>query len=517
MINSGTISAGSNSGLWNDGTITTLTNSGNIKALGGNFGLKNVNGTIGTLTNSGTISASGNYGLYNDGTATITTLTNTGTISASGNGIGIWNDTTATFTTLNNSQGASSSALTFDKKLPTNYNVIVNSAADYGKIVFSSVSGTTNFGIDSSSTLAGNTTYSAVIDGLSSGDIASGTSGTFTYSGADIDWTLDNSAGTTWDLVTAAAIATGSTNTSITTHTKENVLAGLNNLNYVTEVNFANMNTYDCDLFGENNICLSFGGRQTRISNPDTQLNGVVLVGGLKLDDTFRMGAFFHSNIDQKTQANLELSDKTPLLGGFLVWKEKGQPLGYQLKLAYAWQKKEAILTRAVVGDSEKGRGQTEIGAENFVAELQYSHRLNDNTIVRLYCAARQALISQNGYTETGINSPLTFNKINDKSSTLLLGTKFDMVVTPQLLLKGSMGIEHDMIHTVDRIEPTGLTGLTTVNLEESFNRTRPVVSAGWDYYISSYQRWSGVIQYQELPYQAMTESNVYIYYTMGV
>ena len=40
---------------------------------------------------------------------------------------------------------------------------------------------------------------------------------------------------------------------------------------------------------------------------------------------------------------------------------------------------------------------------------------------------------------------------------------------------------------------------------------------AGWDYYISSYQRWSGVIQYQELPYQAMTESNIYIYYTMGV
>ena len=112
---------------------------------------------------------------------------------------------------------------------------------------------------------------------------------------------------------------------------------------------------------------------------------------------------------------------------------------------------------------------------------------------------------------------PLTFNGIDDKSSTLLLGTKFDRVLTSQLALKGSVGIEHDFIHTVNRIEPTGLTGLTTVNLEESFNRTRPVVSAGLDYYISSYQRWSGVIQYQELPYQSMTESNVYIYYTMGV
>ena len=133
------------------------------------------------------------------------------------------------------------------------------------------------------------------------------------------------------------------------------------------------------------------------------------------------------------------------------------------------------------------------------------------------YCAARQALISQNGYTETGINSPLTFNKINDKSSTLLLGTKFDMVVTPQLLLKGSMGIEHDMIHTVDRINPTGLTGLTTVNLEESFNLTRPMISAGWDFRLSPYERWSGTVQYQELPYQSMTETSVYFNYTIGM
>ena len=185
--------------------------------------------------------------------------------------------------------------------------------------------------------------------------------------------------------------------------------------------------------------------------------------------------------------------------------------------MAYAWQTKQAILTRPVVGGTAKGRGETQVGAENFVVELQYSHRLNDTTIVRPYLAARQAHISQDGYTETGISLPLTFNAIDDKASTLLLGVKFDTVLTPQLTVKGSVGIEHDFIHTVNRIEPTGLTGLTTVNLEESFNRTRPVVSVGLDYYLSSYQRWSGLAQYQELPYQSMTESNVYIYYTLGM
>ena len=118
-----------------------MNNSGTITA-GDDYGIHN-SSTITTLINSGTISAGDDYGLYNDGTATITTLTNTGTISASGNGIGIWNDSTSTITTLDNSQVN----LTYKGKLPTNYNVIIDSTSDYGKITFSSVSGTLNFGV----------------------------------------------------------------------------------------------------------------------------------------------------------------------------------------------------------------------------------------------------------------------------------------------------------------------------------------------------------------------------------
>ena len=158
--------------------------------------------------------------------------------SASGNNIGIFNS--GIITTLNNSQGASGSALTYDGTLPTNYNIIVNSTSDFGKIVFTDVSGTINFGIDSSSTLANDTTYSSVLSGLISSDIASGISGTFvpsnarsdvsgttitisancadldisgTYSNVTINsgvtisgkgdknWSLNNSSGTLWDLV----------------------------------------------------------------------------------------------------------------------------------------------------------------------------------------------------------------------------------------------------------------------------------------------------------------------------
>ena len=57
---------------------------------------------------------------------------------------------------MSNDQGGSNT-LTFDGKVPTNYNVVLNSTSDFGKIDFSNESGSLSFGIDSSSTLAANT------------------------------------------------------------------------------------------------------------------------------------------------------------------------------------------------------------------------------------------------------------------------------------------------------------------------------------------------------------------------
>ena len=539
ITNSGTISAGTNYGLHNfdsSSTITTITNSGTISASGHN-GLRN-KGVITTITNTGTISAGTNYGLYNGTSGTITTLSNSGTISAGTNyavynhgSIGTFTNTGSltptgsheisndgTITTFNNSQGKSgSNVVDWMKVLPTNYNVIVNSASDYGQIDFDNFTGTTTFDVHSSSTLAASTTYSSVLSGLSSSDIASGTSGSIVSGSSRKDWTLDNSSGSLWDLIVAAdQDITPDTNTSVTTSVKPNVILGINNLTSVTEVNFANMNTYDCDLFDKNNICLSLGGRYTSINTPKTETNSAVLVGGYKLSDTLRVGAFYHSNLSHKTPASFTLSDKTPMTGGLLVWNQNPNHLGYQLKLANAYQQKNATLTREIVGSSEEGKGETVIEAKSYVAELQYGYQYGDNTVLRPYFAARSAVIKQDAYTETGLSSPLTFNEIKDKSTTVLLGLKFNTDLNQKLSLRGSIGIEHDIEHSVDKLAPTGISGLSVVSLTDSFNKTRPVVSLGLDYAFKPNHRLSGTLQYQELPYESKTESNAYLYYTIG-
>ena len=156
-------------------------------------------------------------------------------------------------------------------------------------MAFTNVSGTTGFGIHPSSTMAEGT-YSSIISGLSSSDITSGTSGIHSNSNAcsdvnantvmlssdcaeldingeasditidsgvtvsgtgDYDWVLNNSSGTTWDLLSTAqlddAVNTGTNIPSIATPNGQaaflflltSSLAPLINLSYLKMVKMA--------------------------------------------------------------------------------------------------------------------------------------------------------------------------------------------------------------------------------------------------------------------------------------
>jgi hypothetical protein len=229
------------------------------------------------------------------------------------------------------------------------------------------------------------------------------------------------------------------------------------------------------------------------------------------------VAGFYHKNLMHKTPSTFELRDKTPLYGALIVWNEHADKSGYQLKFSNAYQLKSAILIRDIVGASEQGKGYTEIEAQSYIAELQYSYKIVENSILSPYFATKISSVQQEGYTEVGPSSPLTFNRIKDSSGTIVGGLKFSIDMTMDLTVRGSIGVEYDLIHKVDKIEPTGMTGLTTVSLENEFNQTRPVLSLALDNYLSPNQKITTTLQYQELSYKSKAETNVYVYYTIGL
>jgi len=493
--------------------LTTLTNNGTISAT--NFyGVYANASTITTLSNTGTISAKGyavNIGVASD----ITTLINTGTLTTTNNAYyDIINQ--GTLTNFYNDQGyATSDPVKFFSSLPTNYQIIINSTSDYGQVIFNTVPGTTNFGVHSTSTIDTSATYSSVIDGLTSAKLNNTTTGTVTLSGTSYTWTLtDADSDLVWDLnFTRSGPSAADTQTSI--QAIKGQLQG--NLNSITAgANFANMNTYDCNFFDSKGGCFSFGSRYTDVQSPSMQTNSFVATGGYKIDNHFRIAGFIDQNLNNNTAHNIDIENKGPLVGLIGVWNQNANQLGWQIKVANAYQSKDASIKRTATGTSEAGRGKTDIDSQSYVAELSYNYAATSSLLLRPYLALRYALVKQDGYTETGVDNPLTYNSIRDRSKTALVGIKVKKQLTDKVVARGSVGVEHDLSHKTDNLEVSGVSGLTSESFTNNLDKTRPVASLGTDYYIDQTQRLSATAFYQELPYASTKSRTLYINYMLG-
>lgn len=537
FINDGTITNPyGGSAIWNvnNSNISSLTNNGTISNVYYN-GILNA-GTINSLTNNGTINSGLFNGIYNTGT--INSLTNLGSISGGGSVVynpgtsdifstGTSIDNTGTLTTLDNAQGKISSPLTYSGGLPTNYNIIINSLSHFGQIAFSNPDGTTTFGISSlsgSNIGVAGTRYENVLSGVDENRITNENT-EINYQNGNLSATYklvadDLSVANTWDLLILSMISGPSaTDTQASLQSLAPKLRGAFSSQAIA-TNFANMNTYDCNLFDAKGLCVSVGGQQTYVDSPGANMTSAVVVAGYKVSPTFRIGGFLNQNVNSNMGSNVDISNKTPLTGLFAVWNQNENHLGYQIKIANAYQDMDVTTTRDVIGTSEAGRGKTDLNTQSYVGELSYAFLTNeDKTLVRPYAALRYTRIKQDGYTEqTSAEStaPLTYAALADRSTTALVGVKLNHILAEKVNLTGSLGLEQDIDHHVDNLSASGVSGLTSENFNDSIKRTRPVASVGAYFMPVKNQRIAADLYYQQLPFQSTGSATAYVNYTIG-
>jgi len=280
--------------------------------------------------------------------------------------------------------------------------------------------------------------------------------------------------------------------------------------------NFPNSNTYDCNLFDVKGMCISAGGRYSTVDNPNSNSTAAVVTLGYKVNSNIRIGGFLDQSVNNNNPTGVHLSNSNPMMGAFAYWNQNPDGLGYQVKIANAYQDKDLSTTREVIGTSEAGTGKTSLTTQSYVGELSYAFMYKENTLVRPYFALRHTSIEQDAYTETGVTTPLTYSALNDRTTSALMGVKFKHAITEKTKLTGSLGIEQDLHHKTDQLTASGVSGLTSENFSGDIHRTRPVASIGATYDIAKTQRLSGEVLVQQLPFQSTTGATAYFNYMIG-
>ncbi|MBS0307420.1 MAG: autotransporter outer membrane beta-barrel domain-containing protein [Proteobacteria bacterium] len=513
------LSSATSSSLVNNGFIFTNNQWGLWVQSGGNVDVLN--------SSSGEMRGVVRYGISNQGT--IGTLTNVGSIRGGFGSIG--NAGVAGITVFNNLQGAqAASPITLVGNLPVNYNIIVNSTSDYGQLAAPGAAGNMRFniygntgttlvpGVNASVVAAGR--YVNVLQGFTSLANVTGTTGS--YAGFNYSLVANASVLNAWDLlfVLAAPSVPPGPSASDTQASIHSLAPGLRNIfnTQAVATNFANMNTYDCNLFDTKGVCVSVGGQQTHVDNPNSSTTSAVLVGGYRISPAWRIGGFLNKDIQNNTVSNIRISNTNPLMGFFAVWNQSENHLGYQVKIANAYQDKRVTTTRAITGTSEAGTGSTSINTQSYVGELSYAILANqDKTLVHPYAALRHTKIRQGAYTEdASVTAPLSYAALEDRSMTALVGVKLDHKLTDKVNLTASLGIEHDISHSVDNLTASGVSGLTSENFNDSITRTRPVATLGAYFSPARNQRIAAEIYYQQLPFQSTGSATAYVHYTIG-
>lgn len=503
-------------------TNQTVTNNGVMTGSGSGVWGIYIRAAEATIINSNSISVSGNNssGIYNVNSAN-TTITNTGTITATGTGAyGIRN--IATIAALNNAQ----SGLTYTGVLPTNYNIIINSPTSFGNLAVTSVTGSTIFGIYTGSTVR-NGTYASVLTGIAAGNL-SNTSGTF----GSASWLLSNSSGSIWDLIISGYVdpvvvplgpSVANTNQSLL-----NTASALQGTYTLQNSVLANSFSYDCNVFGANNVCVSAGGRNTAVQAANGLNNtSALLIAAYRPHPNFRIGAYADQNLSVSNPGGtVNLGNNIPLIGLFGAWNERLDGTGTEVKVSAAYGQKNTTINRSVVGSgataSEAGSGSSTLNSQGVQATAKYGFGIIEGVIVSPYVGVRYTQNNMGGYTEgtsSSVTAPLTYSALNTNATTALAGVGASYRVIPTVTTFASAGVETDTNTANGTYAATNASigALTPVNFNANPVRTRPTATLGAYYDVAKNQRLGVTGIYRQEPYQAVSTTTVLATYTIGM
>lgn len=287
--------------------------------------------------------------------------------------------------------------------------------------------------------------------------------------------------------------------------------------------------SYDCSIFGQDNICLSTGGRTSHVLNNSDAYNNshpmttsALLIGAYRFDSNLRIGGWIDENVNSK-DSNIKMSNSIPMIGAFGVYSPSGDNTKWQVKLSASYVEKDLDIKRQQLINTEAGYGKTSF--RGLAAQLEVAYGFSDilpKTIISPVFGLRYFNGRINDYTEetsSVVQVPITYDKFRDLSTMAYAGLRLEGNVTPELRYNVSGGVETD----IEKNDPSysgrsSIYGLSNFNLSGNSEHrdTRGYASVGASYLIDKKQSLNFGIYYRQDQFKKVESLSSMLTYTVG-
>jgi hypothetical protein len=515
FINNNTTGSVSNDGTFTNvgttGDVTntgTFTNNGIVSTVNTNQGTFNNNVTAGQVLNEGTFNNAGttsdviNAGTFNNSGST-GPVTNQGTFNLTGNGTvtSIVNDGTVQAPAVFNATGANSDVTVSGYSQNAFGSTIIN--GNQKIIVNGNASVAGDLQIVDAPTAYGKHTY------LTAGSIT-GKYNTLTLNPDlyPLGYGLVYTGNTVALKVTPSA-----------TYTQNSINQTATSLSSVTNLQMASLGGslgYDCNVYGDNNICMSVGARVT--ADGSNNLSAASLVLGYRVSPNWRIGVFGNQPTNNLTVGNVTMKNTQPLLGGFVNWNNNADGTGLGVQTSLAMNTANLSIQRVGTQYSEAGKGTTSSNGQAFQVKTTYNQPLTESTSITPYAGLRYTQLTTNGYTETGAVYPLTYNSINQNATDAIAGVTLGHNFTNRLAGFVSAGVVQNLSYSAGTISGTSdIINLNKFNSQMSGQGyTSPTVGFGASYALSKNEYLGLSVGWQERSMLNVNVKSGTITYTVG-
>lgn len=273
----------------------------------------------------------------------------------------------------------------------------------------------------------------------------------------------------------------------------------------------------DCSVFDDKGVCVAFTGKYTSVGGSAVDAASGALTVAYKFNPQVRVGGYIEQRLGDIVDQGVRIDNNRPDFGIFGVWSEREDGQGLQVRAAYRQGKKDLTVTRADVTGAEIGSGSSQLQTQGVQLTVSRGYLLNNTWMATPYLGIRDIRIMRDGYTETNaVTTPLTYAKLTQKATQLLLGANFAGKLAPKITLLGSIGLEHDLKHSISDYSATGVTGLQAIQFDTNPTKTRPVVSAGVVYAMNKAKQVSAQVVYRKEAFSNSPTSTAQVTFSMG-